>query len=164
MIFSSLIKVSKKIILTFILVLSTLTIFPFYSLAQTNYSCEDADATAIQCIQDAISLKEKDGKLDEIEFFLNKAIDKVDVISLVTAKELLAELLVEQGNKTESERLIKETKALRQALKFKTPPTDTCPRECIVNIVPGKKYYGEFDGFGGCSVCPGALEKNRVSE
>jgi hypothetical protein len=147
----SLIKASRTIVFILILGLCTLIIFPSHTLAQTSFACEQSNATARQCVEDAITLQEKSGNLDDVEFFLERAIDKVDVISLVLAQSRLAELYEEKGNKSEAEQLVKTVIGIRNALgQNKTCPSCGTCGECTIG---GKK--GEF-GFGGtCVVCPG---------
>lgn len=146
----SLIKVSRAIVFTLILGLCTLIIFPSHTLAQTSFACEQSDATARQCVEDAITLKGSGGDPNDVKFFLERAIDKVDVVSLVIAKNRLAELSAEKGNTTEANQLIDDALAIKQATGIK-PPCDSCGTcgECKIN-----NRKGEF-ALGGCDICPG---------
>ena len=147
--FKSLLKASLTTIITFVLVLCTLTTFPSNVSAQTSFACQESDATAIQCLKDAISLQNDGGNSDDVKFFLNRAIEKVDVFALVAAKSRLAELEAEQGNEDKANQLIEEVKAIRKAvgLKASCPSCGACG-ECTVFGLPGE------DSLFMCIVCP----------
>ncbi len=148
--FKYLVKASLTKIVTIVLILFTLITFPSRVLAQTDFACMEFDATAVQCLEDAIKLKNDGGNLDDVKFFLNRAIDKVNVFALVAAKSRLAELKEEQGNTSEADQLIEEAIAIGKAVGI----TASCPSCGACGSCPSIRGRQRQKTVFGCNVCP----------
>lgn len=147
--FKSLVKVSLTKMVTFVLMLFTLITFPSHVLAQTDFACMESDATAVQCLEDAITLKDNGGNPEDVEFFLNRAIDRVNVFALVAAKNRLAELKEEQGNTSEADQLIEEAIAIGKAVGI----TASCQSCGACGSCPPIRGRQRQKSAFGCNVC-----------